>query len=139
MSENTNYLLELHKEHKARQQRIKDAAYIPPAHEPRKRGGNTIDIIIEEVCEYYGVSKSDFLSQRRLNNLAKTRQITCYMVFRLTSFTNPQIAEKMNRDPSTVGYSIKKIQEELEEHQKDIDWMELHIGEILKDRKREAP
>jgi len=144
-----NILASLHQEHKDRQLRISRAALKdvtepititssaslekPPAPQviERKITGSTFDIILNEICRYYNVRELDILSQRKLNNIAERRHMLAYMLYRMTGMTSPQIAPKMNRDPSTVGYAIKKIQANLEKYQSDIDALENSIRELL--------
>lgn len=147
-----DYLTSLHVEHKERQLRLKKAALkavcIPePAPEsvplveampeiPKKKlFVNTFEIILHEVCTYYNVRKLDILSQRRIKNIAEARHMLIYMLYRMTSFTNPQIAERINKDPSTVGYGIEAIEKNLERHKSDIDQLEALIAELLLQRK----
>lgn len=140
----------LHEQHKARQERIKQAA-VPDSQKPRvihdfsgkeERKKNkpklkplmTFDIIINVVCEYYQVRKLDILSSRRLRNISSHRHMLAYMLYRMTSFTNNQIAPKMNRDPTTVGYAIKKMIDSADQHKEDIEELERRITELLASR-----
>jgi len=122
-------LASLHEEHKARQLRIKRAALksltenssleagqgpeietvkqTPP--EKSKKNNSSFDIILNEICRYYNVRQIDILSTRRLNNISGPRHMLAYMMYHMTTMTTHQIAPRMNRDPSTIGYAIKKI------------------------------
>ncbi|HYT42924.1 MAG TPA: helix-turn-helix domain-containing protein [Methylomirabilota bacterium] len=143
-------LASLHEEHKARRLRIKRAALksltdnsslagqgpeieiteqVPP--EKNKKNHSSFDIVLNEICRYYNVRQIDLLSSRRLNNISGPRHMLAYMMYHMTSLTTHQIAPRMNRDPSTIGYAIKKIQDNLERHQSDIDALEATLKDLL--------
>jgi chromosomal replication initiation ATPase DnaA len=146
----TSLLEALNEEHKARQERIKRAAVKntePPRvihdfsgaeerkkNKPKIKPLLTFDIILNEVCEYYNVRKLDILSSRRLRNISVQRHMLAYMLYRMTSFTNNQIAPKMNRDPTTIGYAIKKMIDSADQFKEDIEELEKRISEILAQR-----
>ncbi len=118
------YLDSLHEAHKARQSRLKEAAFRSvtepdpiPISEPETdiieaieeqiveeiatpRYRTTFEIILREVCTYYNVRKIDIISPRRFNN-----------------------------------YAINKIINNIKSHQSDIDELEKRIVEILEQRK----
>lgn len=142
----------LHEEHKARQERIKQAGIkteIEPSrvihdfsgreerkkNRPKIKNVQTFDTILNVVCEYYKVRKLDILSSRRLRNISAHRHMLAYMLYRMTSFTNNQIAPKMNKDPTSIGYAIKKMIDTADQHQEDITELEKRITELLAQRK----
>ena len=137
-------LATLHREHKERQQRLKQAAIKiappPPAPEPVAASQQkppeivvnnpvvgittTVDIIIREVCLFYGAKERDIKSNRRINNIVKVRHVLIYLIYNLSSFTAPQIGKKLNRDPTTVGYAIHKVEAQLESLREEISKLE---------------
>jgi chromosomal replication initiation ATPase DnaA len=146
----------LHEQHKARQMRIKRAAIKPECTlldivqiiaepeasqepEPEIRlnlaGMSTFDIFIHEICRYYNVRKLDILSQRKINKISDQRHMLAYMLYRMTSFTNNQIAPKMHRDPTTIGYAIKKIMDNLDAKMPEVQALETRIASLLEQRK----
>ncbi len=150
------YLDSLHEAHKIRQSRLKEAAFKsitepepatipipepeiekiseePPMIFPRYR--TTFDIVLHEICTYYNVRKIDIISPRRLNNICYPRHMLIYMLYRMTIFTNGQIAQNMRRDISTISYAINKIINDIKSHQSDIDELEKRILELLEQRK----
>lgn len=137
-------LADLHLKHKERQARIKAAA-IPitpiaaPAQEPTSGSiripSNSFDIILNELCEYFKVRKEDILSQRRLNYISSHRHMVAYMMYLLTSYTSTQIGTRLGRDYTTVNYAIKKIQNNLPLHRKDIEELEARIKPLLPKKK----
>jgi len=155
------YLDSLHEAHKERQSRLKEAAFravtepdlvpIPepeteiiserpsvseeaPADHPLKYR-TTFEIVLHEICTYYNVRKIDIISLRRLNNICYPRHMLIYMLYRMTTFTNGQIAQNMRRDISTISYAINKIINNIQNHQSDIDKLEKRILELLEQRK----
>lgn len=144
-------LASMHEEHKARQLRIKLAAFkavmlpievkldtvmevIPepsPDPEPDRSKWGSFDIIMSEVCKYYKVRKTDLLSPRRLNNIARARHVLAFVALRLTKLTTHQMAPRMDRDPSTVYYAIKKLEADLPSYQTEIDEIEARLKDLL--------
>lgn len=141
----------LHEERKARLARIKQAAVEEP--EPPKiipepeeeepsiqeevfvnKGNNSFEIILFEICEYYKVRHEDILSSRRLNSIAEKRQILAYMLYLMTKLTNPQIASKLNRDPTSIGYAIHKIRNNMERYREDIALLENRAKQVMLQR-----
>lgn len=142
----------LHEQHKARQLRIKRAAINPPPAqeqpqatyalpEPEPESGpnlismTTFDIFVYGICEYYNVRKLDLLSQRKINKISDQRHMLVYMLHRMTDFTNGQLAPKMNRDPTTIGYAIHKIMNDIDAKISEIEELEQIILSLLEQRK----
>src|SRR6266404_8956220 len=148
------YLDLLHEAHKARQNRLKRAALKavtealdsvmeperlpeppPDGDAPVIRRLTAFDTILNEICTYYNVRKMDVLSQRRIDNVVHARHMLAYMLHRMTSFTNGQIAHNMQKDMSSISYAINKIINHIQSHQSDIDELENRIGKLLAQRK----
>lgn len=143
------YLDDLHKEHKARKLRLQRAAFRavteppkastepslpeepPPPEKPKLVLFSTFDLIINDLCAYYNIRKLDVLSNRRIYDITKQRHMLAYMLYRMTTFTNPQIAAKMGRDPTTISYAINKIRDNLADHATEVEELELRIGDLL--------
>ena len=143
-----------HQDHKDRQLRIKRAAkvVIQPAIEakldavmeiapeeaedlgPDRSKWASFDLIIYEVCRYYKIKKSDLLSPRRFNNIARSRHVLAFIALRLTKLTIHQMAPRMDRDPSTVYYAIKKVEADLANYQTEIDEIEARLKPLLPPR-----
>lgn len=134
MSTNQSLLSQLKQEHQDRQERIRRAA-IPENRlkvtDKLEITGN-FEIILYEVCRYYQVREIDILSLRRQDNLPEKRHILSYMLWRMTTMTNSQIAKKLSRDITSIGYAIKKIKKKTDIYQKDIKNLEDRISVSLK-------
>jgi chromosomal replication initiator protein len=116
--------------HKARQLRIRQAAY-KDLTAPRKPRGISFDIILKAVCVHYDVRPEDILSDRRMDGISLPRHMMIYLLCRLTKYTTHQIAPKMGRDQSTIFYAFQKIQNNLNLYQRDVDVLEKQIKELL--------
>jgi len=70
----------------------------------------TIENIIKTVCDYFKISVSEMLSQRRSRYLVRPRQIAMYLTKNLTSKSLPDIGREFaGRDHTTVIHSVKTI------------------------------
>lgn len=153
-------LASLHEEHKARQDRIRHAAFraltepvLPPAApEPplialtdpeveavpvvlRVVNKSVFDIILDEICTYYSVRKMDLFSNRRMRNISTHRHMLIYMVYRMTKWSNPKIGSKVDRDPSSVGYAINKILDNIDQYEEQILQLQERIAPLLAQKK----
>ena len=70
----------------------------------------TVDKIQNVVSNYFNISLSEMLSQRRSRPLARPRQIAMYLAKKLTSRSLPEIGRRFaNRDHTTVIHAVKTI------------------------------
>ena len=70
----------------------------------------TIDKIQNAVSNYFNISLTDMLSQRRSRPLARPRQIAMYLAKQLTTRSLPEIGRRFaNRDHTTVIHAVKTI------------------------------
>ena len=70
----------------------------------------TVDKIQNVVSNYFNISLSEMLSQRRSRPLARPRQIALYLAKKLTSRSLPEIGRRFaNRDHTTVIHAVKTI------------------------------
>jgi chromosomal replication initiator protein len=69
-----------------------------------------IDHIINEICNFYSISKSDLLSNKRTQNISYPRQVAMYLCRELTDLSLPRIGREFNgRDHTTVLHAYNKI------------------------------
>lgn len=154
------FLEELHEQHKARQNRIRQAAFkdlTEPQSEPEpgphlpepehEREVNeepvelpienrpVFDIILDEVCAYYSVRKIDLFSNRRRRNIFVQRHMLIYMVYRLTNWSCYKIGQKVDRDPSSVGYALNKIMDHIDQYEEQITQLHDRIAPLLARKK----
>lgn len=66
--------------------------------------------IIERVCKFWRVSKTDLISARRTQNIAWPRQVACWLMKRHTTLSLPQMGALLgNRDHTTALHGIRKV------------------------------
>ncbi|RPG96136.1 MAG: chromosomal replication initiator protein DnaA [Candidatus Pelagibacter sp. TMED165] len=70
----------------------------------------TVDKIQNIVSNFYSISLSEMLSQRRSRPLARPRQIAMFLAKKLTTRSLPEIGRRFaNRDHTTVIHAVKTI------------------------------
>ena len=70
----------------------------------------TVDKIQNVVSNYYNISLSEMLSQRRSRPLARPRQIAMFLAKKMTTRSLPEIGRRFaNRDHTTVIHAVKTI------------------------------
>jgi chromosomal replication initiator protein len=66
--------------------------------------------IVRAVCDHYGTSEIDLLSDRRAREFARPRQVAMWLGRKLTFRSLPEIARFLRRgDHTTVMHGIKVI------------------------------
>ena len=70
----------------------------------------TPQLIISEVAAYYNLSESNLRSNARDRNTAQARQLSMYMIRKLTTLSLEDIAAEFGKDHTTVMHSIRKIE-----------------------------
>ncbi len=73
----------------------------------------TPNLIISQVCKFYGVDEMVLRSNLKTKGITEPRQIAMYLVRQLTNLSTPEIGQEFNRDHSTVIYGIRKVEVEL--------------------------
>ena len=85
----------------------------------------TVDKIQNIVSNYYNISLSEMLSQRRSRPLARPRQIAMYLAKKMTTRSLPEIGRRFaNRDHTTVIHAVKtitRLSEQDDEMKKNIE------------------
>jgi chromosomal replication initiator protein len=72
----------------------------------------TIEEIQKRVAEYFNIKMSDMVSNRRMQNIARPRQVAMYIAKILTSKSLPEIGRKFGgRDHTTILHAVRKVQE----------------------------
>ena len=91
----------------------------------------TVDKIQNVVSNYFNISLSEMLSQRRSRPLARPRQIAMYLAKKMTTRSLPEIGRRFaNRDHTTVIHAVKtisRLSEQDDEMRKNIN----HIKSLL--------
>ncbi len=96
-----------------------------------KNEGNALPtptLIISQVCKYYSIDESTLRGTLKNKGTAEARQVAMYLIRKLTNLSTPDIGKELNKDHSTVLYSINKVESalkagngELQNHIRDIN------------------
>ena len=96
-----------------------------------KSEGNSLPtptLIISQVCKYYSIDESTLRGTLKNKGTAEARQVAIYLIRKLTNLSTPDIGKELNKDHSTVLYSINKVENalksgnsELNNHIRDIN------------------
>lgn len=77
---------------------------VPNLHQPR------MSEIRRAVCDYYGLSEIDLLSERRFRKISRPRQIAMWLAKNMTTRSFPEIARQLRRsDHTTIMYGVQAI------------------------------
>lgn len=75
----------------------------------------TIEHIIQEVSNLYGVTPDDIRSSKRSAQISSARKVAIFLVREITNMPLNSIGEEFGgRDHSTIVYSCKNVQEQME-------------------------
>ena len=93
----------------------------------------TVDKIQNTVSNFFNISLSEMLSQRRSRPLARPRQIAMYLSKKLTTRSLPEIGRRFaNRDHTTVIHAVKtitRLSEQDDEMKKNINQIKILLLE----------
>ena len=94
------------------------------------KSGNSLPtpgLIIGQVCKFYSVDESVLRGTLKNKGTAEARQVAIYLIRKLTNLSTPDIGKELNKDHSTVLYSINKITDALNAGDEDL---KNHIRDI---------
>lgn len=69
--------------------------------------------IINEICEFYGLTHAQIKGKCRLRSYVKARFISMYLLRRRTGLTLKEIGRMFHRDHTSIIHAIKTIDEVL--------------------------
>ena len=78
-----------------------------------KSEGNALPtptLIISQVCKFYSIDESVLRGTLKNKVTAEARQVAIYLIRKLTNLSTPDIGKEVNKDHSTVLYSINKVE-----------------------------
>jgi len=87
----------------------------------------TPGLIISQVCKFYSVDESVLRGTLKNKGTAEARQVAIYLIRKLTNLSTPDIGKELNKDHSTILYSINKITDALKAGDEDL---KNHIRDI---------
>ena len=86
------------------------------------------DVIIREVCKFYGIDEEALRGQSRVKDTATARQVAMYLVRVQTNLSLNEIGQQFGgRDHSTALHAIKRIEKQVKD--------DAELAEIVKDIK----
>ena len=95
-----------------------------------KSEGNALptpSLIISQVCKFYSIDESILRGTLKNKGTAEARQVAVYLIRKLTNLSTPEIGKELNKDHSTILYSIKKVESALNSGD---DNLQNHIRDI---------
>ena len=95
-----------------------------------KSEGNAVptpNLIISQVCKFYSIDETVLRGTLKNKGTAEARQVAVYLIRKLTNLSTPDIGKELNKDHSTILYSIKKVESALKSGD---DMLQNHIRDI---------
>jgi chromosomal replication initiator protein len=91
-----------------------------------------VETIVQIVCDYFGVSHKDMLSNRREHAISLPRSVAMYLVRRMARLSYPEIGHLLNKkNHSTVISACRRIESALAKNEM-IEWSS-SVGERRED------
>ena len=95
-----------------------------------QNGGSALPtpgLIISQVCKFYSVDESSLRGSLKNKGTAEARQVAIYLIRKLTNLSTTVIGKEVDKDHSTVLYSIRKVETALKNGDKSL---QDHIRDI---------
>ncbi len=95
-----------------------------------QNGGSSLptpNLIINQVCKFYSVEESVLRGNLKNKGTAEARQVAVYLIRKLTNLSTTEIGKEVDKDHSTVIYSIRKVEAALKGGDKNL---QDHIRDI---------
>src|ERR687884_447072 len=73
------------------------------------RGRAKVEVVLQAICDYYGVSRPMLLGKSRELTVAQARQVAMYLLREDAGLTASQIGQELGRDHSTVLHGHARI------------------------------
>lgn len=73
----------------------------------------TVDEIKTYVCDFFGISVEDLMSQKRTKEISYARQLAMYICRTLLDLSLPKVGKSFDRDHATALHAIKKIEQSI--------------------------
>ncbi len=94
---------------------------------------NEVEVIMDVISRFYGVSKEKMCSNSRKKEIKESRQMAIYLIKKLTDKSLKEIGEIFNKEHSTIIYNLKSFEKQLK---KDTN-LRFKVDYLLKEIKRE--
>ncbi|MBQ3356289.1 MAG: chromosomal replication initiator protein DnaA [Oscillospiraceae bacterium] len=73
----------------------------------------TPELIISEVSRFYSIDETVLRSTQKTRNTAEARQVSMYLIRKMTNLSLPDIAKVFGKNHTTVLHAIRRIDEEI--------------------------
>jgi len=70
----------------------------------------TPSLIIGQVCKFYSIDESVLRGTLRTRGATEARHVAAYLIRKLTNLSTTDIGKELNKDHTTIMYSIKKVE-----------------------------
>lgn len=86
---------------------------------PNQKKTITPEIVLQVVCDHFGVTADDIRSSKRSKEVVQPRQITMYLCRHMTTTTLENIGKFLgNKDHSTILHGIERIAKDIDDNEK---------------------
>lgn len=72
----------------------------------------TPELILRNVCKYYGVDEPLLVGPQRTKTVTEPRQIAMYLLRTMLGLSFPEIARRFDRDSATVIHAVRKLEKD---------------------------
>ena len=85
--------------------------------------------VIETVSKKYGIPTDEIYGRKRTKPISNARNVSVYIIRKITSLSLTEIAELYNRDHTTIMSSIKSVEAEIAQN----PLLDIEINEMIKE------
>ncbi len=100
-----------------------------------KEGSNQVEMIIETVCRFLGITREDLFSYSKKKEITLSRQITIYFLRKYLNKSLKDISRLFKREHSTIIYNIKTFENRLN---RDMS-LKVKVDYLFREISRELP
>jgi chromosomal replication initiation ATPase DnaA len=101
--------VQLYRDERKRQEEIMITAYAVPEISLNKKK----DIVIRNVCDYYGVTPEEIKGRSRKKKISDSRQMVIFLLVRDYKLTTSKAGLLVRRDHATAIHSVKVIEDRI--------------------------
>jgi chromosomal replication initiator protein len=89
----------------------------------------TMDTIISHIAKKYGLAVDDILGRQRIKSIARARNISIFVIRKLTGLSQSVIGTKFDRDRTTILSSYNAVEDEMKKN----PLFDIEITELMKE------
>jgi len=106
-----------------------------------KEDSNQVEMIIETICKFFGISREELFSPSRKKELSLSRQITMYFLRNLLNKSLKEISSIFKREHSTIIYNLKTLENKIKKDMSlriKVDYLWKEVSKELSDQSYEV-